>query len=191
MPELPEVETIKNNLYKYIIDTRIKECKIFSDKLVELLGPSRRKDDNITQFHKDIAASTQKVFENTVEHMIVSLKKINPSNNLSISGGCGMNSVANGKIKSHKIYENVYIPPAPGDSGGAIGAAAYIINKKKPTKFHDNPYLGPSFNSEYIQNKINKYDLNFREKKIEIINYSDKKAQLYEIATFISKNRSI
>ncbi len=165
--------------------------KIYSDKLVELLGPPRQGDESISQIHKDIAASTQKVFENTVEHMIKSLKKINPSKNLSISGGCGMNSVANGKIKALKIYENLYIPPAPGDSGGAIGAAAYIINKKKPKKFNDNPYLGPSFTSEHIQNKINKYELKFKEKKIEVTYYSDKNTQLNEIASLISKNKII
>ena len=63
--------------------------------------------------------------------MIKCLSKINPSKNLAISGGCAMNSVANGKIKTLNLYDNVYIPPAPGDAGGALGSAAYIINKKK------------------------------------------------------------
>ena len=93
------------------------------------MGQPRQKDQEITKHHKDIAASTQKVFENTVIHMIKCLSKINPSKNLAISGGCAMNSVANGKIKTLNLYDNVYIPPAPGD-GGALGSAAYIINKK-------------------------------------------------------------
>ena len=165
--------------------------KIFSEKLVELLGPSRNKDNKIQQFHKDIAASTQKVFEDTVMHMIKSLKEINPSKNLSISGGCGMNSVANGKIKALNIYDNVYVPPAPGDSGGAIGAAAYVINKNKNKKFDDNPYLGPSFSTEKIQNIINEYKLDLKEKKIEVLEYSDKNVQLNEIAKLIVKNKII
>ena len=52
--------------------------------------------------------------------------------------------------------DNVYIPPAPGDAGGALGSAAYIINKKKNIKFDDNPYLGPSFSSDYIKKILKK-----------------------------------
>lgn len=165
--------------------------KIYSQKLIELLGPDRKKEDEIKEIHKNIASSTQKVFEDTVTHMINSLKKINNSKNLSISGGCGMNSVANGKLKSLNIYENIYVPSAPGDSGGAIGAAAYIINKKYPKKFNDNPYLGPSFSSEIIKDKIDEYKNNLKEKKIKIVKFINKDDQLSKIAKFISENKVI
>ena len=165
--------------------------KIYIKSLIKLLGTPRLKDEVITQHHKDIAASTQKVFEDIVIHMIKCLSKINPSKNLAISGGCAMNSVANGKIKISKIYDNVYIPPAPGDSGGAIGSAAYIINKKKNIKFDDNPYLGPNFLSKDIKIILEKYNSEIKLHGIKVIEYSEKKNQLSKIASLILQNKIV
>ena len=94
--------------------------KVFSNKLNELLGNERKKNEIITTRHKDIAASAQKIYEDIFFEIINDLEKNNKSENLCISGGCAMNSVANGKIKLKTSYKNIYIPPAPGDSGGAI-----------------------------------------------------------------------
>ena len=67
-----------------------------------------------------------------------------------MSGGCGMNSVANGKLIKNTKYKNTYVPSAPGDSGGAIGAASVLINNSNKKKFFftDNPYLGPQFSND-------------------------------------------
>ena len=123
--------------------------------------------------------------------MIKCLSKINPSKNLAISGGCAMNSVANGKIKTLNLYDNVYIPPAPGDAGGALGSAAYIINKKKNIKFDDNPYLGPSFSSDYIKKILKKFNSEIKLHDIKVTEYSEKELQLDEITNLIKQNKII
>ena len=80
----------------------------------------------------------------------------NRNENLCISGGSGMNSVANGILMEKTQYNKIYIPPAPGDAGGSLGSAAFQINltKEKPLQFNDNPYLGPSYSNQEIKNEI-------------------------------------
>ncbi|MEL0309878.1 MAG: carbamoyltransferase N-terminal domain-containing protein, partial [Gammaproteobacteria bacterium] len=96
---------------------------LFSPKLEKLLGPARDKDIALTQYHMDIAHSAQAMYEEAFFHL---LKKLHSKYNLdaiAIAGGCGMNSVANGKIKNQTKFKNIYIQPAAGDAGGSIGAA--------------------------------------------------------------------
>ncbi len=144
--------------------------KVFSNHLISLLGPERGKNEVITKFHKDIAASTQKIYEDIFMKLINDLYDKNPCENLCISGGCGMNSVANGKVIENSNYKNIYIPSAPGDSGGALGSAAYLSNSLLNDTFHfsDNPYLGPKFSNSYIQNTLSNYETEFIENNISV-----------------------
>ena len=84
--------------------------KVYSRKLIDLLGEDRKKDQPLNQKYKDVANSAQKVFEEIVIEIANDIYKKNISKNLCISGGCGMNSVANGKIKKNTKYEKIYIP---------------------------------------------------------------------------------
>ena len=119
--------------------------------------------DEIKQFHMDVAASMQKIFEEKVLKLINDNLKIDNSK-LVMAGGCAMNSSCNGKIIENKIFKDVFVPPAPGDSGGAIGSALVVLEKKYSVfKFENfkNPYLGKSYNNEQIQSCIKKrIDLN-------------------------------
>ncbi len=139
----------------------------------------------------DVAHSAQKVFEDIVLEIANESFKKNNSNNLCLSGGCAMNSVANGKIKLFTPYKKIYIPPAPGDSGGAIGSASIVLNNNNLVSFDDNPYLGPKYSNEYIQEILEK---NKEELKIQNINkiiFSSKNEMLKKIALMISENNVV
>ena len=130
--------------------------KVFSNDLEKLLGKQRKKDEDLLQYHKDIAASTQKIFEEILINIVNDLYEKNKNENLCISGGSGMNSVANGILFEKTKYNKIYIPPAPGDAGGALGSAVYQINKinNSSTQFDDNPYLGPAYSDQAIKKDI-------------------------------------
>lgn len=130
--------------------------KVFSNDLEKLLGEQRKKDDDLLQYHKDVAASTQKIFEEILINIVNDLYEKNKNKNLCISGGSGMNSVANGILSEKTKYSKIYIPPAPGDAGGSLGSAVYQINKinNSSTQFDDNPYLGPAYSDQAIKKDI-------------------------------------
>jgi carbamoyltransferase len=127
--------------------------KVYSDALVDLLGPQRKPNGEIKKFHTDIAASAQKIYEEFLTSIANKLYKQNPSEFLCLSGGCAMNSVANGNLYKNTNYKKIYIPASPGDAGGSVGAASVVIkNTNGASKFSDNPYLGPFFsNSEILK----------------------------------------
>ena len=159
------------------LDGEPKIGRVFSEKLIDHLGPVRKKNQEILKFHKDIACSTQKIYEEIFMNILKELHKLNNNKNLCISGGCGMNSVANGKILKNLEYKNIYIPSAPGDSGGAIGSATYVNNTllKKNYQYSDVPYTGPQFTNSQIKDILKKYKKEFILNKInyKFINSSD------------------
>ena len=108
-----------------------KDCapevgKLFTDHLSELLGPERQPNLPLEQKHKDIARSVQVIYEEAFFALLNGLHAKHPSDNLALSGGCAMNSVANGKVYLRTPFKKMYLPAAAGDAGGAIGAAAFV-----------------------------------------------------------------
>ena len=139
---------------------------LYTNKVIDLLGPERKKEEALTDFHKDIAHSTQKIYEEVFLNILNNLYDKYQNKNLCIAGGCGMNSVANGKIKNNTKFKNIFVQAAAGDAGGAIGAAysTYFQNKNEKRKFQmKHAYFGTSFD----ENKI--FDcLKNNEQKIEL-----------------------
>lgn len=127
---------------------------LFSGRLSDLLGPSRKPDEELLQRHFDIARSVQELYESVLFNMLNSLHGKYQINNLALAGGCAMNSVANGKIYRNTPFKKVYIQPAAGDAGGAIGAAFAALFKLNPghrRRFRmDHAYWGPAFDNENI-----------------------------------------
>ena len=127
---------------------------LFSNHLEKLLGPSRKNGEELTQRHKDIAHSTQAMYEEVFFHLLNKLYKKYKLNNLAIAGGCAMNSVANGKVLLKTPFKKLYVQAAAGDAGGAIGAALTTWYKiggeksKKRTEPHTHAYWGPSFSNK-------------------------------------------
>tara|TARA_B100001059_G_C17839523_1_gene591039 strand:- start:7832 stop:9559 length:1728 start_codon:yes stop_codon:yes gene_type:complete len=141
----------------------------FSDKLEELFGKKRDPKSDLTQKHKDIAASVQLHCENVIFHLLNNLYSKTKIDNLCIAGGVAQNSVANGKISSNTNFKNIYIPPAGHDAGTSIGSALFYYNQvmNKPRfKAMFNPYLGSKSNNRDIENLL-------ISKKIEYIKYKD------------------
>lgn len=128
--------------------------RLFSENLVGLLGPARQKDGELTQRHKDLAASAQAMFEEALFHMLNKLYDSHGLDSLCIAGGCGNNSVANGKIRRMTKFKNVYIAASAGDAGGALGAAysAYFETNTREVEasLMNHAYVGPKASDEQI-----------------------------------------
>jgi carbamoyltransferase len=117
-----------------------------------LLGPARLPDDELDERHKDIAYSAQAVYEEAFFHLLEALQAKYQCDAVAIAGGCGQNSVANGKIHLRSSFKTSYLPPATPDAGGAIGAAAYIwhTNGGASRTISDDAFVGPAFSDDYI-----------------------------------------
>lgn len=152
---------------------------VFSRNLEDLLGSKRQKNSEVTQRHKDIAASLQLKYEKVLFHILGHLKNIYPDvSDLCLSGGCAQNSLANGKISSNSDFKNIWIQPAAGDGGGALGAALYVSNSKYNKKrcVMSSPALGISYTNNNIKKILDKTDLSsfrkkFFEKEDKLISY--------------------
>src|SRR5438270_6541261 len=102
---------------------------LYTDKLIELLGPARGERDPLEQRHKDLARSAQAMYEEAFFALLNTLHRKHPSSNLALAGGCAMNSVANGKVYLRTPFRKMYLPAAAGDAGGAIGAACVVQSR--------------------------------------------------------------
>jgi carbamoyltransferase len=133
-----------------------------NDRLAKLFGqPVRSPDQLLTPFHMDVAASIQAVLDEAVLRLARSLAKQTGSRNLCLAGGVALNCVANGKVLRDGSFDNIWIQPAAGDAGGAVGAAlaAYHIFKDQPRKTHDadgmsGSFLGPGFAQAEIERRL-------------------------------------
>jgi len=131
--------------------------RVFTEELERLLGPTRRRDEPVTERHEAIAASLQAVFEEAEFHVLNGLYERTRLPRLCLAGGCAMNSVANGKIRSRTPFTDVYIQPASGDNGTALGAAYWVWNQvlKQPRQFVMlHGYWGPSFDDAAVRKAI-------------------------------------
>jgi carbamoyltransferase len=98
----------------------------WNNELESLLGPARQPDQPLDQRHKDIARSAQAMYEEAFFHLLRALHRLHPSDQLCIAGGCGANSVANGKVTVSTPFRRVYVQAAAGDAGGALGSALEV-----------------------------------------------------------------
>jgi len=130
------------------------DLKMTSRKLDKLMGaPRRTPESKLDQFHKDIAASVQVVTEEIVLNMTSELQRRTGLKNLCMAGGVALNCVANGKVLRQGKFDKIFIMPAAGDAGGALGVAAYIHHKvlgQERWFTFQSPYLGPEFTEEEI-----------------------------------------
>jgi carbamoyltransferase len=108
--------------------------RIWSDKWIEVFGPARQEHEDFYGKWADLAHSCQAVYEEVFFHVLRHLHTRTGSDRLCLAGGCALNSVANGKITEQTPFKEVYIQPASGDDGTAIGAAyyAYHMDEKRP-----------------------------------------------------------
>ncbi len=124
-------------------------------------GPPRGPGDQLTQRHMDLAASVQAVTEEVVLRLARSLARESGARNLCLAGGVALNCVANGKVSREKIFADIWIQPAAGDAGGALGAALLVYHHFKGKPRHVNEadamrgsYLGPDFAQDDIEKRL-------------------------------------
>ena len=177
---------LNQNYFEYA-----KGFRMINQKFINLFGNKNRiSESKIEKFHMDIAASIQKVTEDVIINIVSNLKKEYGLDNLCMAGGVALNCVINGIIVKKKIFKNLWIQPASGDAGGAIGGAlAYWYNQKKNIrkvyKFDQmkGSYLGPSFSEKYIKNTLQQIGADF--KKVS------KKNLISIVAKDLSKGKSV
>ncbi len=173
------VETIRDNLLDIKEDGSFKlnmdyfgfpwELRMTNDKFHELFkGDPRKPDvDKMEQKHMDLARSVQEVLEEVVLLMANDLHKRTGEKYLCMAGGCALNCVANGRVLREGPFDDIWIQPAAGDAGGALGAALdtwyrYLDNprsKPKERDYQKASYLGPAFDEKYIKKFIEKFEL--------------------------------
>ena len=130
--------------------------RMYSDEMLNLFGhPPRQPRTKILDFHKDLARSLQYVLEEILMGKIKYLHELTGTENLCMAGGVALNCVANGRIKREGPFKRMFIQPAAGDSGGALGAAAIAHMRRTNGKTESlstfrHAYLGPSFSSEEV-----------------------------------------
>ena len=144
--------------------------RMTNDKFDALFGGTRRRaDELLTQRHMDLAASIQAVTEEAVLRLTRGLKAETGVKNLCLAGGVALNCVANGKVLRDAKFDNVWVQPAAGDAGGALGAAltAYHLFQGQPRTL-DGPldamqgsYLGPAFEQSDIEARLSKAGAKF------------------------------
>ncbi len=144
--------------------------KMFSKKLIKLLGEPRLQDSEITDRHKAIAATLQYMVEDVLVKIAKTTSKKSNSRNLCIAGGVFLNCVANQKILDLPEIDNIFIQPASGDAGGALGAAFFVWNQllNNPRNFvMEHAYWGPQYSEKMTKAALNKNMLNYKELNTE------------------------
>ncbi|HEV2136888.1 MAG TPA: carbamoyltransferase C-terminal domain-containing protein [Terracidiphilus sp.] len=129
---------------------------LFSPALEDLLGPRRQPSEPLQDRHRDIARSVQALYEEAFFNLLVPLQKRTGLTDLALAGGCGANSVANGKVRRMTPFKRVYVQSAAGDAGGAIGAAFAVWDKSGGARkfVMDHAYWGPQFSCSDIDELI-------------------------------------
>ncbi|HEY4290069.1 MAG TPA: carbamoyltransferase C-terminal domain-containing protein [Puia sp.] len=164
----------KSGIVSYGDDHIPVVAPLFSDYMQEKFGPVRKKDEPLTQYHKDMAASVQRITEELIFHILEHLHRKTGYDSVCIAGGVAQNSVANGKLTRNTPFKNIYIPSAGHDAGISMGSALYVYNQVL-----DQPraapvwsaYTGSRFSNEEIEAYLKSRNISYQR-------YTD--AELYE-----------
>ena len=144
----------KSGIISYGEDHVPVVAPLYSDYMSEKFGAPRQKEEPLTQYHKDMAASVQRITEELIFHILGHLHKKTGLENICIAGGVAQNSVANGKLTRMTSFKNVYIPSAGHDAGISMGAALYVYNQVLDQPRGEavwSAYTGSRFSNEEIE----------------------------------------
>ena len=172
--DLKYFRSAKSGIVSYGDDHIPVVAPLYTDLLIEKFGAVRKKEEPLSQYHKDMAASVQRVTEELIFHILNHLQKRTGLNNICIAGGVAQNSVANGKLTRNTSFKNVYIPSAGHDAGISMGCALYVYNhilKQERAAPVWSAYTGSRFSNEEIEQYLQSRNIAYKR-------YSD--AELYE-----------
>lgn len=140
-------------------------ASMYSQYMVEKFGKPRSKDEPLTQEHKDLAASVQRVTEEVIFHLLNHLHKKTGLDSVCIAGGVAQNSVANGKITRNTPFKNVYIPSAGHDAGISMGAGLWVqhqlLGQKRTPIF--SAYTGSRFSNEEVKAILDSKGISYKQ----------------------------
>ncbi len=145
-----------------LLDFHLARVRIFLPELEQLLGPHRLPGEELTQRHRDVAASAQVVLEEAMLHLARHLQHLTGAKNLCLAGGVAYNCVANSRIRRELDYQEVYVQPAAGDAGSALGAALWLTNRRgwlSRREVMRDVYLGPEFGEEDCRKALSRAEL--------------------------------
>jgi carbamoyltransferase len=133
----------------------------------ELFGQKTREPESkLEQFHKDVAMSVQVVTEEIVLRMVRHAHELTGSKNLCMAGGVALNCVANGRVVKETPYKDVFIQPAAGDAGGAVGVATYlyhtVLGHERNWQW-EHAYLGPEYSTDEIRKFLDEQGIVYKE----------------------------
>tara|TARA_B100001540_G_scaffold29634_1_gene25548 strand:- start:196 stop:1899 length:1704 start_codon:yes stop_codon:yes gene_type:complete len=139
----------------------------------------RKKNEKMEQIHFDIGASAQKVLEDVLLKIVNHIHEKFPVKNLCLGGGVALNGVANYRLLKEGPFENIHIPPSPGDAGSAVGSAQYlyyihksqkrVIEKNTSKVITENVYVGPSYSDENIQEFLDSNNISYEKISNDLI----------------------
>ncbi len=158
--DVKEDGSFRLNMDYFIYD---RALQMTGKKFEELFGePHREQESKLTQFHKDVAASLQKVTDDVVVRMVNHIHRETKMENLCMAGGVSLNCVANGKILQQTPMKGVFIQPAASDAGGALGVAFYIYNTllgKERIYTMDHAFYGPEYSDAQIEQFLREHEI--------------------------------
>ncbi|HET7566030.1 MAG TPA: carbamoyltransferase C-terminal domain-containing protein, partial [Gemmatimonadaceae bacterium] len=165
--------------FREIIDVRENGGYVtHPPRLEERFGPARLKSGPMEQRHYDIARSLQAALEDTVLELAHWLGETTHATQLCLAGGVALNCVMNARIRDHGPFRDVWVQPAAGDAGTALGAALTVDAREHPTRAPratmDHPYLGPSYSDDEIERVLERAKLRYR----RLDNVADEAAEL-------------
>lgn len=151
--------TFRLNMKHFAFDYGLR---MYRPSFEKIMGAPTRKmdDDNLEQYHKDVARSLQEVVNEIMVKLATNIVEQTGIKRLCLAGGVALNCVANGHVLRESPVEEIFIQPAAGDNGGAMGAALWlwhqVLNKKRQWKL-TTPYLGPEYSEEDMKKVLNRY----------------------------------
>tara|TARA_X000001036_G_scaffold420238_1_gene440876 strand:- start:476 stop:2287 length:1812 start_codon:yes stop_codon:yes gene_type:complete len=189
--DIKEDGSFKLNIkyFNYTVGLTMTNSKF--DKLFK--RKPRNPDSKVTQFEMDLAKSIQEVIEEVILKLVKTTKKITNSDNLVLAGGVALNCVANSKIIKQNLFKNIWVQPASGDAGGALGVAQHIyfsyLNNIRTVSSNSNDsmngcYLGKSYSDSEIKDFL---DL----KKINYIQYQSEEEFIEKISDYIINGKVV
>ena len=147
-----------------VLDHHLAKHYKFPEGITKELGPGRKKGDELTEHHWNIACSAQKVLEDTAIHLVKKLHEMTGEENLCMAGGVAFNSVMNGRIFHETPFKKFYVQPAAGDAGCSLGAALMLWHQKLGNPRNvvmNHAYWGPKFSNEECRDALDTAGLKY------------------------------
>lgn len=164
------------------------------EALEELLGPERAKGQPLEQKHHDLARSAQAMYEEAFFALLQSLHGKYRCSDLALSGGCAMNSVANGKVYLNSPFKRMYLPASAGDAGGAIGSA-FVVARQQDTSTKpfvmDHAYVGPRSTDDEIKSLLESRTAEIQAEGCSVRRYEDEGELCQTTAAAITEGKVI